>query len=139
MEKRKTWKQGKVINTVRGIQPRLASWDKKTNPSQIRLKAYLDEAIENLGPLPDSGLFLHLNVDVGDPQRLVHHYDLENYLTPLANRLGHHRFVNVSAQKQVGEGSHITVGWAEPSDEFHDPSDWGYFSGTPGSGAQQKD
>src|SRR5207302_10492818 len=54
-------------------------------------------------------LFLHMNIDVSDPKRLTHHYDLENYLTPLFSGDGSTRgvFVHVGARKCVGGGSFV--------------------------------
>src|SRR5205809_141071 len=88
------WGQGEILLQLDGIRPLLACWNNKTDPAQIRLQAYLDDLAAAIGPLPeDRGpLFLHLEVDVGDPKRLVQHHDLENYLYPIIQRLGWHRF-----------------------------------------------
>lgn len=104
------WQAGSIERQVEGIFPLLASWESRTHPAQIRLREYLDDLIAQLMPLPeDVPLFLHLDVDVQDPQRLLRHYDLENYLTPLfgSRCLPSSRFMLVSAKKYVGGGSRI--------------------------------
>ena len=65
--------------------------------------------------LPAQGLFLDLLVDVQRPDRLMKHYDVENYLTPLAGRLGWQRFVMAVGRKRVGGGSRLSVGIARAS------------------------
>lgn len=108
------WEPGEVYAELPLEKPLLASWESKTNPAQIRLQRYLDEiedAIQDAG-LPATGCFIDLHVDVEMPQRLERHYDLENYLTPIAGRLGHHRLVFARATKYVGGGSHLIVGRA---------------------------
>src|SRR4051812_20838721 len=78
------WTEGAVERQCDDIHPLLASWDKKSHPSQVRLRAYLDDLICRLLPLSDNApLFLRLEVDVRDALRLVRHHDLENYLTPI--------------------------------------------------------
>ena len=109
------WARGTTERQVDGITPLLASWEKSSHPAQIRLRAYLSATVAALLPLPADGpLFLHLDVDVEDPTRLLRHYDLENYLTPLfgSRWLPASRFVLVSARKFVGGGSHIAWGVA---------------------------
>lgn len=85
MKKWQLWSYGEVLRTVDDLSPRLASWDRHDHPSQVRLRAYLDNLMDGLQPLPvrPAALFLHLDIDVGDPRNLLHHHDLENYLTPL--------------------------------------------------------
>lgn len=128
------WRRGPVLRTVNDLKPRLASWDKKTSPSQIALQTYLDDVIAGLGPLPQvsTGLYLHLDVDVEDPKRLKqgYGYDLENYLTPLfgGKRLDPALFRLVSATKQVSGGSRLVVGAVIPRDDGADEPGWGHFS-----------
>ncbi len=134
------WTQSSVLAEIRDIKPQLASWEKKTDPAQIRLQSYLNDVSERLAPLPDqSNLFLHMIIDVEDPAHLLHHYDLENYLTPVVHKLGHQRFVYVSADKQVGEGSRIIVGVAGSGQQPEkNDNQWRHFSCAAGAGAQSK-
>src|SRR3712207_857979 len=101
------WTTGEILNEVDGLEPRLASWDAKTHPAQVRLQAYLEDLQGRIGALPAgrTDLFLSMDIDIGDPVRLEHHYDLENYLTPVVARLGAARFTFASAVKRVGGGS----------------------------------
>lgn len=110
----KFWQPGEVLYTVEGIKPLLATWDAKTAPTQIRMQAYLDSVEQQLQGLPDEPLFLSLEVDVEQEKRLEKHHDLENYLTPLVDRLGRNRFVLATATKYVGGGSRLVVGRAVP-------------------------
>lgn len=124
------WQRGELIRRVEGIRPLLASWEKSTHPAQVRLGCYLDEVACALRPLPESGpLFVHLDVDVEDAHRLLHHYDLENYLTPLfgARCLPASRFALVSARKTVGGGSRILCGIAAPTKQMDCPG-WTHFA-----------
>src|SRR4051812_29567559 len=84
------WDPGPILKTIAGFEPLLASWESRTHPAQIRLQAYLAELAAELGPLPAAGLplFLQMEIDVRDPGRLLRHYDLENYLTPVVMHLG---------------------------------------------------
>ena len=135
----KLWQPLEIFRQIEGIRPLLASWESKKHPAQIRLQTYLDEVASALDPLPEAstGLFLHLDVDVEEPERLSRHYDLENYLTPLVFRLGAQRFRLVSARKYVGDGSRLLVGSVQPL-EFPESEGWQQFSCDAGSGVQSK-
>jgi hypothetical protein len=136
----KLWVAGPIERKVEGISPLLASWEKSSHPAQIRLRSYLEATVAQLLPLPDSvPLFLHLDVDVGHPERLLHHYDLENYLTPLfgSRWLPSARFAFVSARKFVGGGSRIACGVATPSVPT-DEDGWSHFSINAGCGASHR-
>jgi hypothetical protein len=101
------------LRRVDNLEPRLASWNSKSDPAQIGLQAYLTDVAARLGALPDTpNLFLHLQIDVREPARLLDGRDLENYLTPLVAKLGASRFVLVSATKRVGGGSYLSIGQA---------------------------
>ena len=117
-------------------QPLLASWEKRTHPAQVRLRDYVQHIVEELSLPPNAqNLFLHMDVDVEKPDRLLHHYDLENYLTPLfgMERLPYRQFVLVSARKKVGGGSRIVCGLAEPV-AGNDQETWSHLSLVAGSG-----
>jgi hypothetical protein len=130
------WQRGELLTDVGNITPQLASWDAATHPAQRRLQAYLREMELAVGPLPAAGLFLDLRVDVGQQQHLLHHHDLENYLTPLVIRLGPARFRTVWAMKQVGGGSRLRIGYAQPQTSRSREAAWASFSYRAGSGVQ---
>ena len=140
MQSWQLWTSRDAIKTIHNIEPRLASWEKRTHPAQVRLQSYLDQLVAAIMPLPPQPqpLFLHLDIDVGVPERLVRHHDLENYLTPLFGRrwLDPSRFVLVSARKQVGEGSRLIVGVAQPQTSAL--QGWEHFTCLAGIGTQTK-
>lgn len=131
------WKQGEVLARLEGIEPRLESWDRSTAPSQIRLKAYLDDLQRQLGRTLDgqTGLFLHLEIDVGDSSRLSRGYDVENYLMPVVRRLGAVNFRCVSGTKAVSGGSRLVIGRAVPAPAPKTSDGWSCFHHRAGAGA----
>jgi len=134
------WEQQETLTTIHNIKPQLASWDKLTYPSQIRLQAYRHELMNKLHPLPsnDLPLFLHLDVSVQHPTHLVKHHDLENYLTPLFGNklLDSKRFVLVTAQKFIGGESQLIAGVARPTNTS--PTGWSHFAYTAQGSVQSK-
>ncbi|MCX6050266.1 MAG: hypothetical protein NT075_34645 [Chloroflexi bacterium] len=136
------WRVDKILQIVTDIEPRLASWNKKTDPAQIRLQTYLDNLMARISPLPQSErrLFLHLDVDVQQPVRLLRHYDLENYLTPLfgSTVLDPSRFAFVSAKKYVGGGSRLLLGVASSATDINTVKGWEHFSFTAQGSVQTK-
>jgi hypothetical protein len=130
------WEHGKIIRRVEGISPLLATWEAASHPSQQRMRAYLVELVDTLGPLPEqpAALFLHMDISVSDPMALLKHHDLENYLTPVAARLGGSRFVLASAVKRLGGPSQLIVGEAAPSRCLPDAS-WSNFNWHSAGGA----
>ena len=135
----KLWQISGSLREVHGITPLLASWNSKTDPAMIRLTAYLDDLALALDAqtLVGSDWGLDLVVDVGIEGRLLHQYDLENYLTPLVSRLGANHFRFARATKRVGDGSRIVLGKtiAFESQALHD---WEFFTCAAGAGAQSK-
>ena len=117
------WKHGKPIRRVEGLTPLLASWNSNSDAAQIRLRSYLAAVQRELEPLPESGLYLSLEVDVGQESRMTRFHDLENYLTPLVRQIGGRRFLFVSGLKRVGGGSQLEVGFAKPTHTL-DQGDW---------------
>lgn len=113
------WTAGPPLIVVGDIRPRLASWNKSTDPAQTALGQYLDDLMQRIGTLPptDAPLALQLDVDVEQPGRLLHQYDVENFLMPMfgAKRLPPSRFVLVAGRKHVGGGSKLTVSLATPA------------------------
>jgi hypothetical protein len=130
------WKRGTVDYEVSGVEPVLAQWQASTHPAEIRLRQYVSKLVQDLSPLPDRGpLYLHMDIDIREQERLLRHYDLENYLTPLFGRrwLPPERFVLVSARKYIGGGSRVLCGLAEQSSKC-DETSWFHFSHEAGSG-----
>lgn len=137
------WEMGEVLEvlTLQGaIAPLLASWERKEHQAQIRLQAYLDGIERSLGELTrrSTQLALHMDIDVEKDERLLKHYDLENYLTPVVHRLGQKYFSFVSARKRVGGGSLLTIGRAKPMIMDRALEGWGHFSCHAGSGVTSK-
>ena len=126
------WEPETILHTIVGISPQLASWDKKTHPSQIRLHTYLQPVMDELIPvLPENEpLFLHLDVDVQKPEHLLRHHDLENYVTPLfgLKHLNSARFALVTSRKFVGGGSKLIVGIARPAEDNLSDYGWNHFA-----------
>src|SRR5687767_9397570 len=112
--------QSSPVMEIDNLSPVLASWDHKGHPSQIRLRAFTNQLMERLDPLPQSvhGLFLDLEVDVLDKRNLLRGHDLENYLTPLfgSGCLPAPAFRLVSASKHVGGGSRLRIGAVKPGE-----------------------
>jgi len=76
------------------VQPQLASWDIARSPGQLRLGDFLDHAEAAAAPLMAAvdGL-LAVELTIGLPSELSltgGGRDLDNYLFPLAQRLGRH-------------------------------------------------
>lgn len=129
-----------IYHRIEGFEPLVAQWEKRTHPAQIRLNKYLTWLTGEIRPqLNDrDDLFLHLEIDVQDPAKLLHQYDLENYLTPLFGKkwLNPSSFVLVSARKKVGGGNSIEIGqvrWRTNAFE----NDWSRFSCSPGAGSSK--
>jgi hypothetical protein len=133
------WQMRDALREATGFTPLLASWNSKSDPAMIRLTAYLDEIAGALDApsLAGSDWGLDLVVDVGVEARLLRDYDLENYLTPLVNRMGAGHFRFARARKRVGGGSRLVLG-KTISDEGQLLRDWRFFTVAAGSGAQGK-
>jgi hypothetical protein len=92
------------------VTPRLASWEKANDPSQVRLQAYLDDAAALLGPLPvDAPWALRLDVGLPPGRDLLNMADLDNYAYPLAYRLKNPYLVSVWAKKTHSEDSFVRI------------------------------
>jgi hypothetical protein len=93
------------------VAPRLWSWDHAGHPSQTRLTAFLDHAESRLkdAGIPAAPLTLQLNVALGPGTDLFQSGDLDNYLIPIALRLGGDRIVSAWATKSLGGQSSIQV------------------------------
>ena len=92
--------------------PRLASWNKSTDPDQVRLREYLEDTAELLAPnlVASSGPWALL-LEVGLPagRDLVDMADLDNYAFPLATRLRNEDLVAVWCTKRHADISRVLV------------------------------
>lgn len=110
----KLWSMGQPVHVMNGLEPRLASWDHREHPNQLRMNAYLEPVFEKLAPrLAGCGEWaINLIVDVGQEKHLHRGHDVENYITPLVKKLGPQHFVYAAVSKRVGGGSRISIGRA---------------------------
>lgn len=108
----------------------LATWDSGAHPSQIRMKAYLAQLDAQLRPRLDGAegaLYVAIDAVVPAGRDLLHHYDLENYLTPVAHRLRDLPIVLASATKRITQGkSRVSIGSAQRGIEIE--NGWQSFS-----------
>jgi hypothetical protein len=83
------------------VPPRLASWDAAGSSSQVRLAAFLEHAESQLAawPVAREPLAVRLDVAVPADADLFESGDLDNYLFPLAQRLGSDRIASMWATK----------------------------------------
>ncbi|MBU8820525.1 hypothetical protein KL864_32130 [Mycolicibacterium goodii] len=88
--------------------PRLASWNKASDPDQVRLMEYLDDSEALLADSRIDGPWA-LRLDVGLPESrdLLDAGDLDNYAYPLARRVGDSALVSVWCTK--GHRDHSLV------------------------------
>ncbi len=102
--------------------PRLASWNKSTDPDQVRLREYLEDTAELLAPaMVASGPWaLLLEVGLPNGRDLVDMADLDNYAFPLASRLRTADLVSVWCSKWHAGRSRVLVA---PAHETPGPSD----------------
>ena len=137
----KLFAAGEVVTRVEGFSPRLASWNAKDHPDQVRLCEYLDDLRARVGQLPSGeNLYLDLKVDVGDEAKLIRHHDVENYLTPLFGRdwFNHRQFPLVMGSKHVGGGSSLTIGTVKEIDSDDLGQSWQHLALNAGSSPDQK-
>ena len=97
------------------LDPRLASWEKKGHPSQIRLRAFLEhldlvgapQVVATTGPLA-------IRLDVALPEQidLLDERDLDNFVQPICQVYPQDRLVSVWASKRHGAQSQLTIGAA---------------------------
>ncbi|MFA6112268.1 MAG: hypothetical protein WDA75_26210, partial [Candidatus Latescibacterota bacterium] len=90
--------------------PRLASWNKASDPDQIRLREYLKDTAELLAPAMVNGPWA-LRLDVGLPtgRDLIDMADLDNYAFPLATHLRSEHLVSVWCTKRHADTSRVLV------------------------------
>lgn len=127
----KIYAPDEVITRVEGFSPRLASWNSKDHPDQIRLRTYLDDLRRRVGNLPsNTNSFIRLCVDVVDERKLTRHHDVENYLTPLfgSKWFDHRQFPLVLGSKHVGAGSSLTIGTVTETETESFDAEWQHLS-----------
>jgi hypothetical protein len=99
------------------VEPRLASWDSAGSPGQVRLGEFLDHAEAAAVPMIaaiDGLLAVELTVGLRDELPLTGGgRDLDNYLFPLAQRLGPLRIAAMFGRKVHGP-SFLAVDQAHP-------------------------
>src|SRR3989337_2980422 len=111
----KLWQRGHELVSVT-TQPLLASWERSTDPAQVRLQRYIDDIERAFRPKLKTADSYYLSIEVGLPDSIdiLHHYDLENYLTPVAHRLHDLPIVLACATKKRGRLSRVLMGAALP-------------------------
>jgi len=99
------------------VKPQLASWDRAGHPSQVRLARSLAHVDAIAGPVlarVSGRVAAELIVGFSDGVSLTDGgHDLDNYLFPIAQRLGPRRVAAVFGRKIHGPSS-LAVGPAEP-------------------------
>ena len=100
--------------------PRLASWNKSSDPDQVRLRDYLEDTAQLLSPqlTADGPWALLLEVGLPSARDLVDMADLDNYAFPLATRLRNEDLVAVWCTKRHAEISRVL---AAPAHETTGP------------------
>ena len=90
--------------------PRLASWNKSSDPDQVRLREYLEDTAELLtASLQDEPWALRLDVGLHADRDLTDMADLDNYALPLAAHLQTDDLVSVWCSKRHAATSSVLV------------------------------
>src|SRR5690349_11805476 len=99
------------------VKPQLASWDRAGHPSQVKLARFLARVDVIAGPVMStvgSRIAIELIVGFSDGVSLTEGgHDLDNYLFPVASRLGPQRVAAIFGRKIHGPSS-LAVGPAQP-------------------------
>lgn len=100
-----------------GVAPRLASWDRAGSPGQVRLSTFLSDVEAVAEPLIaeiDGRFSVELTVGLPESMPLASGgRDLDNYLYPIAQRLGGQRIAAMFGRKARGP-SRLAIGPALP-------------------------
>ena len=65
MQQFQLWAIDSFYKEIQLTKPKLTSWNANSDPGQIVVQRYLDNLVQELGPLPQtSELFLHMEIDV---------------------------------------------------------------------------
>jgi hypothetical protein len=99
------------------VKPQLASWDRAGHPSQVKLARFLAHVDAIAGPVlaaASGRVAAELIVGFSDGVSLIDGgHDLDNYLFPVAQRLGPQRVAAIFGRKIHGPSS-LAVGRAQP-------------------------
>ena len=99
------------------VKPQLASWDRAGHPSQVKLARFLAHVDAIAGPVLATArgrVAAELIVGFSDGVSLIDGgHDLDNYLFPVAQRLGPERVAAIFGRKIHGPSS-LAVGPAQP-------------------------
>jgi hypothetical protein len=99
------------------VKPQLASWDRAGHPSQVKLGRFLAHVDAIAGPVlatVSGRVAAELIVGFSDGASLIGGgHDLDNYLFPVAQRLGPQRVAAIFGRKLHGPSS-LAVGPARP-------------------------
>jgi hypothetical protein len=101
------------------VVPRLASWERKDSPEQVRLAAYLEHmrvVFERAAEEVEGPLAAELSVGLPERVDLLVHSDLDNFLEPLARVVGP-RVCSWWARKSHAANSRFAVGPAVRTSE----------------------
>lgn len=106
--------------TLRKV-PRLASWNKATDPDQVRLREYLEDTADLVAPVMVTSGPCALLLDVGltAGRDLLDMADLDNYVFPLATHLHTQELVSVWCTKRHADTSRVVIG---PAQEISRPA-----------------
>ena len=99
------------------VKPQLASWERAGHPSQVKLRRFLAHVDAIAGPVLAAvrgRIAAELIVGFSDGESLIDGgHDLDNYLFPVAQRLGPQRVAAIFGRKIHGPSS-LAVGPAQP-------------------------
>jgi hypothetical protein len=99
------------------VKPQLASWERAAHPSQVKLNRFLGHVDVIAGPVlaaASGRVAVELIVGFSDGVSLIDgDHDLDNYLFPVAQRLGPQRVAAIFGRKIHGPSS-LAVGPAQP-------------------------
>lgn len=105
------------------MPPVLESWNASGHADQLRLSAFLDHVEASVTGIPKSHAVLELHVGLPVSRSLTSGGgDLDNYLFPIARRLGPARFDAVFASKRHAEHSWIAVASSRRVPGVRDPN-----------------
>src|ERR1700685_2780147 len=106
-----------VVVMRQSVKPQLASWDRAGHPSQVKLARFLAHVDAIAGPvlaMASGRVAAELIVGFSDGVSLIDgDHDLDNYLFPVAQRLGPQRVAAIFGRKIHGPSS-LAVGPAQP-------------------------
>ena len=106
------------------VKPQLASWERAGHPSQVKLTRFLAHVDAIAGPVlatVSGRVAAELIVGFSDDASLIEGgHDLDNYLFPVAQRLGPGRVAAIFGRKIHGPSS-LAVGRAQPDTAMATP------------------